>query len=96
MTPRVVDLLTAAGYRLRETPVTVSYVPFEFPALLVGSEHSLDLIVVIDTLAESEVRIRQKVEGQSRALDLAASRRRLSRTCRSAPTLDGFWRRCPG
>jgi len=75
---RVVDLLTAAGYRPRATPVTVSSVPFEFPALLVGSDRSLDLIVVVDTLAESDVRVRQKIEGLSRALDLVASRRPLT------------------
>jgi hypothetical protein len=58
--------------------VTVASVPFEFAALLVGSERALDLIVVIDTLTEPEVRIRQKVEGLSRALDLVASRRPLT------------------
>lgn len=75
---RVVALLTAAGYRLREMPFTVSTVPFEFDAMLVGSERALDLIVVIDTLIEPEARIRQKVEGLSRALDLVASRRPLT------------------
>jgi hypothetical protein len=75
---RVVDLLADAGYRQRETPVTVSSVPFEFSALFVGSDRSLDLIVVIDTLTELETRVRQKVEGLSRALDLVASRRPLT------------------
>jgi hypothetical protein len=75
---RVVNLLTTAGYRQRETPLIVASVPFEFAALLVGSERALDLIVVIDTLTEPEVRIRQKVEGLSRALDLVASRRSLT------------------
>ena len=75
---RVVNLLTTAGYRQRETPVTVASVPFEFAALLVGSERALDLIVVIDILTEPEVRIRQKIEGLSRALDLIASRRPLT------------------
>jgi hypothetical protein len=58
---RVVDRLTAAGYLLKEAPVTVSSLPFEFAAMLVGSARALDLIVVIDTLVESEVCIRQKV-----------------------------------
>ena len=75
---RVVKLLTTAGYRRRETPVTVASVPFDFAALLVGSDRALDLIVVIDTLTEPEVRIRQKIEGLSRALDLIASRRPLT------------------
>jgi len=75
---RVVQILTNAGYRNRPTPVTVSSVPFEFAALLLGSDRANDLIIVIDTLVDSEARIRQKVEGLSRALDLVASRRPLT------------------
>lgn len=74
----VVTLLESAGYRSRPQPFTVASVPFDFSALLVGAERALDLIVVVDTLVESEVRIRQKVEGLSRALDLVASRRPLT------------------
>jgi len=43
-----------------------------------GSDRANDLIIVIDTLVDSEERIRQKVEGLSRALDLVASRRPLT------------------
>jgi hypothetical protein len=75
---RVVGILTNAGYRHRTAPVTVASVPFEFAALLLGSAHANDLIVVIDTLVDGEARIRQKVEGLSRALDLVASRRPLT------------------
>jgi hypothetical protein len=75
---RVVQILTNAGYRNRPTPVTVASVPFEFAALLLGSDRANDLIIVIDTLVDSESRIRQKVEGLSRALDLVASRRPLT------------------
>jgi|SRR5208282_1383229 len=75
---RVVDILTNAGYRHRTTPVTVASVRFEFAALLLGSERANDLIIVIDTLVDGEARIRQKVEGLSRALDLVASRRPLT------------------
>jgi hypothetical protein len=75
---RVVTLLTNAGYRSREAPMAIASVPFEFAAMLVGADRALDLIVVIDTIVESESRIRQKVEGLSRALDLVASRRPLT------------------
>ena len=75
---RVVDILTTAGYRQRTTPVTVASVRFEFAAILLGSDRANDLIIVIDTLVDGEARIRQKVEGLSRALDLAASRRSLT------------------
>jgi hypothetical protein len=43
-----------------------------------GSDRANDLIIVIDTLIDAELRIRQKVEGLSRALDLVASRRPLT------------------
>jgi hypothetical protein len=75
---RVVAILTAARYRHVQTPITVASVPFEFAALLIGSDRANDLVVVIDTLVDSEARIRQKVEGLSRALDLVASRRPLT------------------
>jgi hypothetical protein len=77
---RVLDLLTTTGYRVleQEKPVMVASVPFEFDALLVGSERANDLIVVIDTLIEPEPRIRQKVQGLSRALDVVGSRRPLT------------------
>ena len=67
---RVVDILTNAGYRQRTSTITVASVPFEFAALLLGSDRANDLIIVIDTLVDGEARIRQKVEGLSRALDL--------------------------
>ena len=75
---RVVTLLTNAGYRSHEMPLTVATMPFEFAAVLLGADRSLDLIVVVDTLTEVEQRVRQKIEGLSRALDLVASRRPLT------------------
>ena len=76
---RVVQILTEAGYRTCQAPLTVASVPFDFAALLIGSNRALDLVVVVDILTEQpEPRIRQKVEGLSRALDLVASRRPLT------------------
>jgi hypothetical protein len=75
---RVVDILKNAGYRQRIAPLTVASVPFEFAALLLGSDRANDLIIVLDTLVDTEERIRQKVEGLSRALDLIGSRRPLT------------------
>jgi hypothetical protein len=56
----------------------VASVPCEFAALLLGSDRANDLIIIIDTLVDGESRIKQKVEGLSRALDLVASRRPLT------------------
>jgi hypothetical protein len=75
---RVVELLVSAGYRALKSPFTIASVPFDFAAVLVGSDRALDLIVVVDTLTDTEPRIRQKVLGLSRALDLVASRRPLT------------------
>jgi hypothetical protein len=71
-------MLTAAGYRLRSSPVTVASVPFDFAAVLIGADRTLDLIIVIDTLEEDESRVLQKVQALSRALDLVVSRRSLT------------------
>jgi len=75
---RTINMLKAAGYRQCEVPLSFAGMQFEFVAVLAGSPRALDLIVIIDTLSEPELRIRQKVEGLSRALDLVKSRRPLT------------------
>jgi hypothetical protein len=74
----VVELLTSVGYRKCEVPFTVASMSFEFDAVLAGADRALDLVVIIDTLREPDSRVRQKMEGLSRALDLVASRRPLT------------------
>ena len=75
---RVVEALTAAKYRPSLRPLTVASVPFEFAAVLVGTGRAPDLIIVVDTVAEPEHRIRQKIDSLGRALDVAGSRRPLT------------------
>jgi hypothetical protein len=75
---RVVEILTAAKYRPASRPFTVASIPFEFAAVLVGTGRAPDLIVVVDTVAEPELRVRQKIDGLGRALDVAGSRRPLT------------------
>lgn len=75
---RVVALLSEAGYYRLPQPVAVADIPFEFAAVLAASS-SLDLVVVIDTVTDTDVlNIRRRVEGLSRALDLVDSRRPLT------------------
>jgi hypothetical protein len=75
---RVVSLLTASGYRALDQPFTVGGIPFEFDAVLAGKA-SLDLIAIVDTVIDADPnRVRARVEGLSRALDLARSRRPLT------------------
>jgi hypothetical protein len=75
---RIVALLSEAGYERLSPPIEVAAIPFEFSAVLAASS-SLDLVVVIDTIAEADTgEIRRRVEGLSRALDLVQSRRPLT------------------
>lgn len=75
---RVVALLEGAGYEVIEQPRPIGGIPFEFEAVLVGVG-SLDLIAIIDVEAESDRgRLRGRVEGLARALDLVRSRRSLT------------------
>ncbi|MGH2500163.1 MAG: hypothetical protein ACRDF0_08770 [Candidatus Limnocylindria bacterium] len=75
---RVVALLEGAGYEAIEQPRPIGGIPFEFAAMLAGVG-SLDLIAVIDVDTESDRgRLRGRVEGLARALDLVRSRRSLT------------------
>lgn len=74
---RAVALLEEAEYEVVERPL-IAGIPFEFPAMLVG-QRSLDLIAVIDLALDSDHdRVRRRVEGVARALDLVGSRRSLT------------------
>ena len=72
---RIVDILVPAGFRTLPTPFKIGSIPFEFAAMLVGTDKSSDLVVVIDTVTEKEERARQKITGLGRALDAVQSRR---------------------
>lgn len=76
---RVVRLLEDHGFRSQTMPITIGPIDHDFPAVLLGSDRSLDLVVVVDTLREAdEKRIRQKIRGLAHALDVVRSRRSLS------------------
>jgi hypothetical protein len=51
---RVVAILEGAGFRRLGKPFIVASIPFEFAAVLIGTEKSPDLIVVVDTIAEKD------------------------------------------
>jgi hypothetical protein len=74
---RVIQILVTNYCRV-STPLTVASVPFHFAAVLVGADRAPDLIVIVDTVEEPELRIRQKIDGLGRALDVAGSRRPLT------------------
>jgi hypothetical protein len=72
--------LEAVGYIQLTTPFKVASVEFEFTAVLRGREgRALDLVLVVDTATgdygdRDALRVRQRVEALSRALDITQSR----------------------
>ncbi len=76
---QVLTFLLEAGYRKLDMPLTAASVPFDFTAAFVGTERSSDLVVVLDTVDErQEFAMQRKIEGLSRAMDVAGSRRPLT------------------
>jgi len=74
----ITRLLLVAGYRSVSTPLVIGGLKFDFPAALVGTETSPDLILIADTAFEQEERLVAKLEGVARALDVARSKRPLT------------------
>jgi hypothetical protein len=75
---RVIAVLVGAGYEIVEQPRPIGGIPFEFAAMLAGRS-SLDLIALVDLAVDTDdERIRRRIEGLARALDLVRSRRSLT------------------
>lgn len=75
---RVVAVLAGAGYEIVEQPRLIGGIPFQFAAMFAGRS-SLDLIALVDLAVDADdERIRRRVEGLARALDLVRSRRSLT------------------
>jgi hypothetical protein len=75
---RIIGLLTTAGFRGLDTPVTIAGVKFDFDAVLVGTGSMPDLVIVVDTTIEKDERVRTKMEAVGRALDVVRSKRPLT------------------
>ena len=75
---QVAQLLEAAHFRRVPTPLDIAGLQIDVPAVFVGSAASPDLVLVGDTVAQTPRRLRQAVEGVSRALDMMSSRRPLT------------------
>jgi hypothetical protein len=75
---RIMAMLSESGYRTIPTPLVIGGVKFDFPAALVGTQFSPDLILVADTAYDDEKRLLTKVEGVARALDVVRSKRPLT------------------
>ena len=75
---QVVRFLSAAGYREQSEPLSIGPIEHHFAAALIGDARSIDLVVLVDTLTETEHSIRTKVRNLGRALDHVSSHRPLS------------------
>jgi hypothetical protein len=75
---RIIAFLLAANFRRLQTPVVIAGVRFDFAAVLVGTESMPDLVIVADTTEEKDDRIRTKIEGIARSLDVVRSKRPLT------------------
>jgi hypothetical protein len=75
---RIVAFLLAANFRSLQTPVVIAGVKFDFAAVLVGTESMPDLVIIADTTEEKDDRLRTKIEGVARALDVVRSKRPLT------------------
>jgi hypothetical protein len=75
---RTVKVLADAGYEVVEQPREIGGIPFEFAAMLAG-QTSLDLIALVDLAIDNDPeRLRRRVTGLARALDLVRSLRSLT------------------
>lgn len=50
---RITSMLVKAGYRIVSTPLVIGGLKFDFPAALVGTEPSPDLILVVSKAVRS-------------------------------------------
>jgi hypothetical protein len=75
---KIVELLAGAGYKRLATPLDIAGLKFDFPAALLGTDPSPDLIIVFDTAFETEERVKNKIQSVARALDVMKSKRPLT------------------
>lgn len=76
--PEVSKILEESRFKKLQVPFSLSGISFSFPAAFLGQQRSNDLVLILDTNFESESRISRRVQGLTRALDLAGSRKPLT------------------
>lgn len=71
----VVSLLIESGYIPFPRPAVIASIPFDFPAVFASEDTGPGIVVVVDTVEETDKRMLQKLVAFARALDVAQSRR---------------------
>jgi len=73
---KVLDILCQNGYQPIPEGIRIGNLTFAFSGILVGTEHSFDLVVIVETQSNTDqMAIRRQVEALARALDMVESRR---------------------
>ena len=77
-TDQVISVLQDAGYVRVPPPFEIAGLEFDFPAVFLGNEKSLDLVLIADLAFDNQERVLSKVEGVARTLDSVRSKRALT------------------
>jgi hypothetical protein len=74
-TERIVQTLESVGYKRVPPPLAIAGLTFDFQAVFLGDERSLDLILVADMAFDDQRQLLRNVEGVARTLDVIRSKR---------------------
>lgn len=77
-TDRIVETLKSVGYKAVPPPLEIAGLTFDFRAVFLGNERSLDLILIADMAFDDQKRLLQRVEGVAHTLDVVRSKRALT------------------
>jgi hypothetical protein len=75
---RVANALEAANFTRMATPLQIAGLTIPVASAFIGGGNSPDLVIVGDTVSETQKKIQQTIEGVGRALDMVQSRRPLT------------------
>lgn len=75
---RVATALEAAQFTRMSTPLEIAGMSIPVTSAFIGRDTSQDLVIIGDTVGETQRKIQQTIEGVGRALDMVQSRRPLT------------------
>lgn len=75
---RVANALEAAHFTRMPTPLEIAGLSIPVTSAFVGGGNTQDLVIIGDTVVDTQKKIQQTIEGVGRALDMVQSRRPLT------------------
>jgi len=95
---RIGQILQDAGFKTLPSPLQIGSISFEVAGAYIGTHPFHDLIVVTDTAFDNDAKILRNVQGITRALDIARSKRPVTLVIAgprpSAETMESLVRVC--